>query len=424
MKKGIRFFAAAVFSTALVWSCSQDGSGPESGNVPENVKAAFDEMYPSAANVTWSAKDVYWVASFESATKSASDGRNSAWYDNGGKWYMTEFNSERGLLPEAVLSAFQSSEYASWHIDDVDVIERYGVETVYVIEVEGNKDGVRMEVDLYYSEEGVLIKEVVDADDDYDYGDFIPSEPASGISDFIAQKYPSARIVDIDVEDGMTEVEIVDGSYVREVYFDRNGAWTATKTEVRYNDVPEPVRSAVATGYPSYRVDDIDHYLMADSKEFYRFELESRDGDLKVDVTLDGTITEAAPGNPGHDGENPGLDPAVSDFIATRYPGAEVKEKDYDHGYLQVEIFHDGKEKELYFNGGLDWVWTEWDVRYNELPEEVKDVLSGEYASWEKDDISFVETADSSYYSIEMEDDATDREMVIRINEKGEVLSL
>ena len=42
------------------------------------------------------------------------------------------------MLPEAVRTAFAATEYAAapWSVDDVDMLEREGVETVYVIEVE------------------------------------------------------------------------------------------------------------------------------------------------------------------------------------------------------------------------------------------------------------------------------------------------
>lgn len=59
-------------------------------------------------------------------------------------------------------SAFESSEYAKWKIDDVDMLERLDMETVYVIEVESGKQ----EFDLYYSAEGILIKNVADTDND------------------------------------------------------------------------------------------------------------------------------------------------------------------------------------------------------------------------------------------------------------------
>lgn len=45
---------------------------------------------------------------------------------------MTETDLPYAALPEAVKNAFQNSEYGSWRPDDVDMIEREGMEPVYV----------------------------------------------------------------------------------------------------------------------------------------------------------------------------------------------------------------------------------------------------------------------------------------------------
>lgn len=458
MKK-IKLMIAATAAAFAVWSCTEEqNTGPESP-VPQTVLEAFAGMYPGASNVDWSSKDIYWVATFDNAGTRAvlsPSGRNSAWYDDSGKWYMTERSYGVDLLPDAVKNAFYASEYASWRVEDVDYILRNGVEEVYVIEVEGEKDGIRMEVDLYYSATGVLVKTVVDASDDYDYGDFIPSAPSSGIGAFISEKYPSARIIDIESDYAGTEVEILDGRLVRELYFDRSGNWIMTKTELRYQDLPAAVATAVETGYASYRVSDIDYYETADYGNYYKVELDSRNGDIDVIFNEDGTEAwSSRPGNPGnpgtpenpgdpgnpenpgtpdnpdtpgypgtpdrpgHDGGagNPGTD-AVNEFIQSRYPGAVVLEREYDDGFYEVEIRHDGRVKDVFFNGRKEWVKTEWDVRYSELPEAVKNVLDTRYSSYFVDDLTFVETSDSEYYLVELEGRG-DREMRIRIAPDG-----
>lgn len=152
------------------------------------------------------------------------------------------------------------------------------METVYIIEVEqGN-----IEYDLYYSPEGVLVKAVPgEGAAGYQPADVLPV-----IKEFIAKKYPQARIFDIEYENGRIEVDIVDGSIPREVVFTRAGEWSYTKTEVRKSSVPATVLEALAaTEYGSWRIDDIDHYLTP-TVEYYIFELESgsREVNLKIDT--------------------------------------------------------------------------------------------------------------------------------------------
>ena len=394
--------------------------------VSEQAQAALAEKYPAATNVRWTAKDQYLVASFSLPASRAEAGIDlAAWFDNGGAWYMTETDIPFTALPQAVRTAFNASEYAAapWTVDDVDMLEREGVETIYVIEVEKRENGIETEVDLYYSADGVLVKMLTDSAPDYDYGDYIPSRPATGIEEYIRTNYPGARITEIDYEHGMTEVEIIDSRTPRELLFDGSGAWVYTKTEVRRSDVPQTVIQALENGeYAAYRIDDIDHYKTPD-KEFYRFDLESAQGDAKVDIALDGTLTLKQPGNTGNPGQGNGglVNTTVAEFIASKYPGAQIFEQDYDDGLLEVEIWHEGREKEVYFNGRSAWVRTAWDIRRSELPQAVTAAIAAsDWAAFSIDDIEYVQTPTADYYLVELE--RGEREIELRIDAGGTIL--
>lgn len=163
-------------------------------------------------------------------------------------------------------------------------------------------DGVETEIDLYYSKDGVLVKKLVDADNDYDYGDYIPAAPVEGVEAFLKANFPNARILDIDREDNMTEVEILDGQVVRELLFDKVSNWLFTKTETVYAALPVVVKQALeASEYAGYHVDDVDHYATPE-EEYYRLELESVKGDVKVKITAAGVLSlmEYSPSDPGN----------------------------------------------------------------------------------------------------------------------------
>lgn len=426
MKTKFKIMTLLVSAMAL-GSCTTADDVPHSGSVSEQAKSALLAKYPSATNIRWQIKDKYVVASFAlPALRTVADGGNdlSAWFDNGGAWYMTETDILFTMLPEAVRTAFGATEYASapWMVDDVDKLEREGVETVYVIEAEKHENGLETEVDLYYSPDGVLVKKIVDAGGDYDYGDYIPSKPSTSVEEYVRTNYPDARITDIDYEHGMTEVEILDGRTPRELLFDGSGAWQYTKTEVYGHEVPEAVSAALAASeYAAYFIDDIDHYRTPDG-EFYRYDLESVQGDVKVDIAPDGTLTVVQPGS-GKPGQGNGqMIPAeVADFIETKYPGARIVEYDYDDGLLEVEIWHENREKKVCFNGRNAWVRTEWDIRRHELPQTVVEAIAAsQWASFEIDDIEYVQTPAGEYYLVELE--RGDREVELRIDSEGTIL--
>lgn len=423
MKRNIVLMTLLVSALALA-GCEKNGDdGSREPAVSEQAQAALAEKYPAATNVRWMAKDQYVVASFSLPASRAEAGNDlAAWFDNGGAWYMTETDIPFTALPQAVQTAFNASEYAAapWTVDDVDMLEREGVETIYVIEAEKRENGIETEVNLYYSADGVLVKMLTDSAPDYDYGDYIPSRPATGIEEYIRTNYPGARITEIDYEHGMTEVEIIDSRTPRELLFDGSGAWVYTKTEVRRSDVPQTVIQALENGeYAAYRIDDIDHYKTPD-REFYRFDLESAQGDAKVDIVLDGTLTLKQPDAPGQ-GNGQLVDAAISEFIASKYPGAQIFEQDYDDGLLEVEIWHEGREKEVYFNGRSAWVRTAWDIRRSELPQAVTAAIAAsDWAAFSIDDIEYVQTPTADYYLVELE--RGEREIELRIDAGGTIL--
>ena len=269
----------AALSLCLFQSCDNDDNEPTPNFVNALTKAAFEEKYPSAKDVEWETRNDYIVVDFKQDKV-----EKEAWFDNNGGWYMTETDVPFTQLPDAVKTAFQQSDYSTWKVDDVDMIERKNAETVYVLEVEqGNS-----EVDLYYSPDGVLVKTVVDTDSNGGYEDFIPTQPSSAIETYIKEHYPSARIVDVDREKGMTEVEILDGKVCRELLFDDGGTWVQTKTELRLSELPAPVTAAIkASQYSSYKLDDAD-FIQTPAGEWYLVELESAgkpDVKLRIDAT-------------------------------------------------------------------------------------------------------------------------------------------
>lgn len=419
------FVSALAVSTCIATGCSddEDGRPPVTNPVSAEVQASFAEQFPGARDVEWEVRGTYAVADFSYAdSQSGGWVSSTAWYSQtDGTWLMSEYDLRFERLPEAVKTAFQQSEYADWHVDDVDLIRRDGVTLLYVVEVEQGGQ----EMDLYYAEDGVLVKALADTDGRHDYSDLIPATPTGSVQEFIQSRYPGARIVEIDADDGLTEVELIDADHVlREAVFNRSGEWLYTQTEVRRADLPATVTDAWnASEYAAangYRLDDIDYYETASDGNYYRLELESRYGDVKLKVTPDGDLSLFTPTGGGTI-----VADTVDEAIQRLCPGAIVIEKDYDDGYLEVEIRHEGREKEMLFNGQNDWVLTRWDVAYRELPEAVLTAFrQSEYAQWELDGITYTQTPTGEWYVLEVEDYRTDTDRYLRITPGGEIAGL
>lgn len=243
------------------------------------IVKAFTAKYPQAKKVEWEQKQGYYVAEFHHDNV-----ENEVWYDQNGNWRMTESNIKYNSLPQAIRNSFENSDYKNWKREDVDKIERPGTQTIYILEIENNgKD-----MDLYYTENGRLVKTVADTHKGKLVG-YMPVK--SNIQDMIKQKYPDAVIVETDMEKGKYEVDIMDNGKMKEVIFDGNN-WEATYWEVNKSEVPTAVMDAFRKStYNNYRIDEI-HYYETPAKNYYHFELEQGDKDAYLSIDPTGKIIE------------------------------------------------------------------------------------------------------------------------------------
>lgn len=248
------------------------------------INKAFNAKYPTASRVKWETKNSYMTADFIFEQSAA-----TAWFDHSGQWYMTETELRSiNELPEAVLTAFKNSEYANWTTDDIDRLERLDAEPIYVIEVKNGKQ----ENDLYYSEDGILIKTIADNDDN-DYQDYLPetNPTPSAITEFIKNKYPDARIIEIENEHGLTDVDIIHNNRGKEVTFNSKQEWINTHYDVLKNEVENNVLQALAASeYKDYYIDDIEKYETPQG-DYYLFELEQGERELDIKIDLNGNIS-------------------------------------------------------------------------------------------------------------------------------------
>lgn len=418
-------------SFVLMTSCNDNDdlhSNPVPENIPEKVILEFNAKYPNATNVTWSTKDTYAVANFylPSTRTESHEPNNTAWFNMAGHWNMTETEISYQQLPEAVKTAFEASPYASWRIDnEIDKLQRSdNNETLYIIEASQKEGNVETEVDLYYTEEGILVKEIVNAEADNDYHEYLPQQPEGNIQTWLDQNFPNVRIVDYDCEQNGTEVEIIANGLKHEILFDNQQQWVYTKTEYERRDltqIPTSILNHLRTS-PYYTsdnaIDDVEKYTTRDNGTYYCFELKTAyDDDVKVYVNETGIISRPQNGNDGGNSNVP-VEDELQNFIDQKYPGAIILEKDYDHGYLEIDILHDGIEKEIKFNGQNQWVRTEWEVR--QLPDAVKNTITAQGYTLDDNEFGYVETADSIWYEVEVRKGRD--ELKLYISPTGEIL--
>lgn len=276
MKVKLSILALALCGLFAFTSCDDD----DNNYLPDQtVTKAFDEKYPGVGKVEWETKSGYEVADFHLSGNDA-----EAWFDNKGNWVMTKTEINFGLLPEAIRKSLRENEYQDWKYTDYDKLERSNAATVYVIEAEQGEK----EVDLYYTEDGVLIKVVNDSDDDHN--NFQPVIIPQAITDSINKMYAGATILEFDQEKNGFEVDILHNNIYKDVYFNTENQWVSTEWDITKDQVPAIVMNALqASEYKNYTIDDID-LIEKPEGTFYVFDLEQGDNDVEVTFDSEGNI--------------------------------------------------------------------------------------------------------------------------------------
>lgn len=285
MKTKMTIFASLLLAGFVFTGCNDDDD--DNYTPDEKIVNALHQKYPNAQRVEWEMKNNYYVADLRD-----NNVEKEAWITSTGEWVMTESDIlSINDLPEAVKNAFNQTEYKDWKVEDIDMLERFEMETMYVIEVEKGKQ----EFDLSYAEDGTLIKIVEDTDNNNNYQ---PTTVPEVLENFINENYSGAKIIDIEIEKGMTEIDILHDNRAKEVYFNNANEWLHTTWDISTRE-PEiqDIKTKVENAYSGYRTDDIDYIENADGSKYYFFELEKGDQEKIVKVDMAGNIIEEIKGN-------------------------------------------------------------------------------------------------------------------------------
>lgn len=114
----------------------------------------------------------------------------------------------------------------------------------------------------------------------------------------IEGKYPGAKIIEIDNEDGYIEVEFIHENTKHEAIFTSKNKLLYTTTDYNKNlsILPQTIIDYISNNYASYYIEDIEFYETESKGNFYSIEIESNhDDDIELFFTEDGEILNSKP---------------------------------------------------------------------------------------------------------------------------------
>ena len=246
--------------------------------------------------------------------------------------------------------------------------------------------------------------------------------PDSVVTKAFDSLYPNAQRVSWEYEDGFVKAEFYTGRYESEAWFDHQGNWFLTETDIPYESLPEAVKSSFESGtYANWRIEDVDMLERPETGTVYVIDVESGERDVDLRYMDNGTlINEGNTGNTGDENRPSTVPSSIREAVLSLYPGATIFEIDTDRNGTEVDIWHDNLHKEVRFDTNDQWLYTEWDIRRTEIPSVVLSAFNAsEYASYRIDDTNVIQKADGIYYEFELE--RGERDIILLFDEAGNI---
>lgn len=230
--------------------------------------------------------------------------------------------------------------------------------------------------------------------------------PEQAVITTFNSKYPDAKRIEWEVKAGYQVADFQLGANEAEAWFDSQGSWLMTETDIAYNDLPAAIRTSFEKSeYATWKKEDVDKLERVDFETTYILEVEQGENEVDLQYAEDGTCIKVIPDNGNSNGYLPEQVPqTITEAINKMYPGATILEYDNEAKGIEVDIIHQGIHKEVLFNSKNEWSYTEWDILQNNVPQLVMDAFkASEYSSFRIDDINVLEKADGLFYVFEVE---------------------
>ena len=237
---------------------------------------------------------------------------------------------------------------------------------------------------------------------DDDDNNYLPDQTITKAFD---EKYPDAGKVEWETKGGYEVAEFHVSGNETEAWFDNKGNWVMTKTEINFGLLPEAVRKSLkGSEYKDWKSTDFDKLERSNAATVYVIEVEQGEQEFDLYYTEDGILLKAVPDDDNDNFQPTVVPQAITDAINEMYPGATILEFDSEKTGFEVDILHNNIYKDVYFNTGNEWLYTEWDIKEVNLPDIIMNAYkASDYKDYRIDDIDVIENPTGISYVLELE---------------------
>lgn len=444
-------FFALFCSTCLFTACSDDDDEAVNNdnaqqNVPADVLNSFQKMYGNVKDVAWEKVSNYHVAHFNAPISRGRDYTSSAWFTQDGTHCQSDEEVDFIRLPKAVqdgFNAYKQLTYANWEVDDCEKVLREGMEMIYVIEIESGDQ----EREISVSEQGDILKDVVDTDDD-EYNNIlpviVPNELKTALQALYPDTYSQLTILEIENDGNEIEVDIKESNMHKEVKFTRSYQWVSTEYDVTMTQAISLMKPEVANKLIAFAKSNgidlmspaIQQAIEIEVKEtaaqgrIFEIEVELGGQEIKLIVDEEGRINGKE--IPDVDNNDSKVPEAAKNTFKEMYGDIEDVKwetvKEYYVARFNAPITKAGEKKytsSAWFSKEGAYCQSEEDVNINKIPAAVKAGFDAykqlHYADWTLDECEMVSRKGMGLiYVFEIEKGQEERE--ISVSEQGDIL--
>ncbi len=242
------------------------------------------------------------------------------------------------------------------------------------------------------------------------------------------KQYPGVKDVEWKMKNAYYVVEFdKPGIKDAEAWYDKDGKWLLTEYEVKFDKLPQAIQTSFnESKYLGWKIDDVKIQERLDMDNLYIIEVknEGNKNEMSLFYAETGLLIKEEPELDSQKLEPVILPEAITAFIHSNYPNAKIidTEKVYDN--IEIDLINDKQPIEMMFNKNNQWLYTQWDITFNQLPDTVvTEFKKTDYANYKIDDLKYrIQPNTIAQYLFELENDHG-VEVNLSINEEGTIIN-
>ena len=245
-----------------------------------------------------------------------------------------------------------------------------------------------------------------------------------------AKMYPNAGNAKWSTKGGYLVADFTEKGNTNTAYFDEQGEWFMTDTDIETNALPQVISQAIkASKWSTWRVDDVDVIKREGTEEIYSVELEKGNEEIELIFSANGKLLEVIIDEDDDDDDDdhsehivPEIPASIEKYINDNYPNAKILDRDTDDDGVEVDIYFNNKKIELTFTAAGKWISTETEYENGDAPEFAKAAIAAKYPGAVIEDADHYKSATKEYCEVEIK--VAGKEYELRVTADGTITVL